>query len=189
VEVPVLDEVALVRGLKSGDDRARVEFWRVFWDVAYPICARMLGGGAEATDTAVDLLTDFMTHFVHQLQEPRALRTYVRLMAVRRSQEVVRRRKKSVRLGFDPMDEAGATPEEMAHWHALKPYLDGCLEKLTPKARQALRLKYGQKLSNAEIGRMLGGSKQYVSRLVIECLGVLRQCIESAAKREKEEKR
>ena len=81
------------------------------------------------------------------------------------------------------------TPEEMAHWQALAPFLDGCLEKLTPKARQALRLKYGQQMNNVKIGQMLGGSKQYISRLVIDCLHALRRCIESAAKREKEKER
>ena len=180
-----LDEIAMVAGLKSGENEARVAFWQNYWDVAYPICSRMLGGGADATDTAVDLLADFMEHFVHRLEDPKALRSYVRLMAIRRSQETIRRQQKSVRLGFDPEDEARVSAEERAHWQALAPFLEGCLGKLTPRARQALRLKYGHHLNNVTIGRQLGTSKQYISRLVIDCLQALRKCIETTVKRER----
>jgi RNA polymerase sigma factor (sigma-70 family) len=184
-----VNEVALVAGLKSGDEKAHVQFWRNYWDVAYPVCARILGSGAETTDIVVDLLTDFMTHFVHRLEEPRALRTYVRLMAARRAQEASKRRKRRDQLLFEPMDEAGRTPEELAHWQALSPFLDDCLDKLTPKARQALRLKYGQQMNNVEIGHILGGSKQYISRLVLKCLDVLRDCIELTAGRQAQKAR
>ena len=184
-----MDEVALVAGLKAGDEKARVRFWRTYWDVAYPVCARILGSGAETTDIAVDLLTDFMTHFVNRLEEPRALRTYVRLMAVRRAQEASKRRRRNEALLVDPKDETIATPEELAHWQALAPHLNDCLEKLTPKSRQALRLKYGQQLNHVEIGKMLGGSKQYISRLVLSSLDVLRECIESSAGRQAQKER
>ncbi len=183
-----MDDTALVAGLKAGDGEARVEFWRTYWDTAYPICARMLGSTAEATDTAVDLLIDFMEEFVHRLDEPRALRAYIRLTAVRRAQEVIRRRQKTVHLEFEPADEGAASAEEIAHWQALSPFLDGCLDKLTPRAQHALSLKYGQHLNNAKIGRMMGTSKQYISRLVLDCLRTLRRCIESSADREKQKR-
>ena len=189
LEGSVLDEIAMVAGLKAGSEEARIEFWHKYWDVVYPICSRMLNGASDATDTSVDLLVDFISHYVHKLEEPKALYAYVRLMAIRRSQALVKRHKDTIRLGFDPIDELAVTAEETVHWQALNTYLDDCLNKLTPKARQVLRLKYGQHLNNVKIGQALGTSKQYVSRLVITCLQTLKKCIESTAKQKKLETR
>ena len=180
----VLDEVKLVEGLKDGDEGAQLVFWRTYWDVVYPICGRMLKNRIDATDVSVDLIADFIEQHVHQLKEPRALTVYVRLMAIRRAQEVIKSRQKKVSLGFDPEDESGASPEEMAYWQALTPYLDTCLASLTPKARHALRLKYWKHLNNVKIGQILGGSKQYISKLVINCHQTLKQCIEQSIRRE-----
>ncbi len=114
----------LVAGLKGGEARAQQASWDRYWPEVYAICAQILGGGADATDTAVDLLTDFMVDYVNRLSHPRALRSYLRLMAVRRS--LRRREKRSVmeyvdtdRLG----DEQAVDPEEAAGYAVLAPRL------------------------------------------------------------------
>jgi RNA polymerase sigma factor (sigma-70 family) len=64
-------------------------------------------------------------------------------------------------------------------WSAsMLPRLEECLEKLTPKARQVLALRYGAEHTNEQIGSLLGGSKQYIGRLIAQCLEKLRRCLE-----------
>jgi DNA-directed RNA polymerase specialized sigma24 family protein len=56
--------------------------------------------------------------------------------------------------------------------------LDRCLTHLTDKARQVLRLKYTEQWTNEHIGQIVGGSKQYIGRLIRQSLELLRSCIE-----------
>lgn len=175
-----MDDVELAEGLKAGSTEAQLELWRKYWDAVYPICARILKNPADGTDVAVDLLTDFMNHHVKQLNKPEALSAYLRLMAIRRAMSYRERYAKMAPLNYDPKDHNGTDPEEIAHWRALAPRLRACLNELTPKARQALRLRYGQQQNNVEIGRRLVGSKQYIGRLIKQSLASLKRCIEFA---------
>jgi RNA polymerase sigma-B factor len=54
--------------------------------------------------------------------------------------------------------------------HTLKPLLD----RLDARDRRILELRFGQDLTQAEIGRELGISQMHVSRLLSRCLGRLR---------------
>ncbi|MCP4675518.1 MAG: sigma-70 family RNA polymerase sigma factor [Deltaproteobacteria bacterium] len=171
----------LVEGLKSGEVRAQEDFWKLYWPETYAICAHILGNGPNATDVAVDLLSDFITKHVHQLSHPKAHRSYLRVMAMRRSLRFRENLGKHVPTDMDSLqlDSDELNPEEAAHVAALMPRLDECLGELTTKAQQAIRLRYDRQMTNEKIGGLVGGSKQYVGRLLRRSLELLRKCLES----------
>ena len=173
-------QARLVAGLQSGEDWAPAEFWDRFWPDIYAICARILGNGPDATDTAVDVLTDFMVDYVHRLSSPEALWSYLRLMAARRSVRLREHREKMVCLKEDQLvDSHDLSQEDAAECAILMPRLNACLKELTPKAQQAIRLRYGKQMTNQRIGALLGGSKQYIGRLLTKSLKLLRICLEA----------
>ncbi len=173
-------DAGLVEGLKSGDTRVQEEFWKRYWSEVYAICAHILGSGPDATDVAVDLLLDFMTDYVQRLSHPRALRSYLRLMSVRRSLRFRGVRDKNVSTDFENLVDADEpSPEDAVGSAMMMPRLNGCLEELTPKAQQVIRLRFGRQMTNEKIGGLVGGSKQYIGRLLRSSLELLRKCLES----------
>lgn len=168
----------LIDGLRAGVPDAQRLFWQRFWPKTYAICAKILVSDADASDAAVDLLNEFIRRRVHSIEDPRAVENYIRLMAVRQSLELRRKRDRNVALDGDIIDSGSIDPEEQAIVNTLLPRLDYCLDKLTPKAKQTLRLKFYSQLSNERIGQLLGGSKQYIGRLLKSSLSTMRKCLE-----------
>ena len=171
-----------VARLRTGDADEQGVFFRNHWSEIYAICARILGDGPDACDVTVDILCDFLFDYVKSLKKAQAMRSYLRLMAVRRSLRLRNKRGKSVETDSESLpDQTGCSPEHaasMVWWH---PRLTECLSRLTPKAQQVVRLRYGQDLANERIGEMVGGSKQYIGRLLSKSLGKLKECLEAEA--------
>lgn len=166
--------------LRAGDRRAQEQFWRLHWDRTYATCARVLGYGADATDVATDVLHDFLYRHVHHVVEARAVRTYLGLAATRRALRRRERAGRHVELEAEQLPDEGARAPDRAAWTALLlPRLGACLEGLTPKAQQVLKLRFGGELTNERIGELVGGSKQYIGRLIKESAERLRACLEA----------
>ena len=172
------DTSELVNGLKAGKPAAQQRLWQTYWDKVYPICFRILQNRPDAVDAAADLLTDFTARHVQDLAEPEAIWRYLRLMAVRRSMELRKKRNRFVFLDYEVADFTGKSPEGEALLTDLRPLLNHCLGRLTQRARECLRLKYQNELSNERIGDRTGVSKQYVGRLISQSLETLRTCLE-----------
>ena len=141
----------LADGLRSGEPKAQKQFRHKYWKRVYTICIRILGQGPDATDAAVDLMTDFTDRHVHHLSDPRAVWAYLRLMAVRQSLEIKKRRDRARALDPDVEDFSERTPESEAELNRLRPRLERCLEQLTEKAQKCLRLKYTEDLTNEQV--------------------------------------
>jgi RNA polymerase sigma-70 factor (ECF subfamily) len=174
-----LDDAAMVEGLRAGKSEAREAFWRAYWDILYPISAHILGPGPDAMDVTVDLLVEFMDERVSKLENPKALYEYLRLTAVRRCIRLRDKGDKRAPLDENLRDHSGASPEEWAAAAMLMPRLKACLNTITPKAQKTLRLKFGNQMTNERIGGLVGGSKQYIGRLIQKSLQTLRECIEN----------
>lgn len=173
------DVEELVEGLKNGDERAQVAFWQMFEQPVLKSVMKVLGDCVDAFDTTVDVLTDFMVKYVHNLSEPRAMGAYLSLMASRRAWDLKKMRTRNRPLDYEISDNNSLDPEERAMWAALMPKLDRCLEKLTPKAKMALRFKYVRQQTNEKIGALFDVSKQFIGREIGKSLKVLRRCIEN----------
>jgi RNA polymerase sigma factor (sigma-70 family) len=176
-------EETLVAGLKSKNRHAQEAFWRQFYEPTYAICAAILGRGPDAADTAVDLMADFMFNYVEKLSSPQALWAYLHLMAVRRSLRLRGKLRKN-----DPIepettgDLTSPGPEHQAELRLLMPRMASCLAELSPKAQQVIRMCYGQQLTQEDIGALVGGSKQYIGRLLNKSIGLLKACLEAGVK-------
>lgn len=182
VEVVLIDE-QIVTGLKRRDKGAFELFWNNYYHRVYPICAFILGHGPDAVDMTVDILVDFVEKHADNLSTPRALFSFLRQMAVRRSIRMRDKRDKVTCLERDSQLglEDETTPEQEAEMNQLMPLLSQCLEHMTPKTQMTLRMKYANKISNEEIGRVLGGSKSYIGRVLNNGRETLRKCIEKKA--------
>lgn len=173
---------ALIDGLRACEPSAQHTFWASSWAEVYTICVSILGAGPDANDTAVDVLTDFIFKYVQNLSDSRAAHAYIRLMSVRRS---LRRRARLKELYEHRYEEIPDTKtvcaDEAAEKALLLPRLRECLSQLTPKAQQVLKLRFGEELKNEQIGSLLGGSKQYLGRLIRRSLELLRKCLEAGS--------
>ena len=178
-----MEDAILAAGLKARDDAAMEFFWREYFKKLYPICAHILGDGPDALDTTVDLMVDFIETNVYRLSKPSALYSYLRLTAVRRSVRIRDRRGKTEALNANEHVSQTSSAEEHVWTGELMPLLEQCQGAVTKKAQTALRLKYGNDMPNEQIGRCLGGSKQYIGRLIRDSLKALRHCIEHKWKR------
>jgi RNA polymerase sigma factor (sigma-70 family) len=171
----------MIAGLVANNSESQQAFWSAAWPDVCSICTHILGSCPDANDTAVDVLTDFIFKQVHHLSNPKAAQVYLRLMSVRRS--LKRRERRGELAGKDPdgiADSQTVLADENAVVTLLLPRLSECLAQLTPKAQQVLRLRFGEELTNERIGSLVGGSKQYLGRLIRRSLELLRSCLESS---------
>lgn len=168
----------LIYELRRNNSVAQKRFWDTYYPKIYGICNHILHNGPDAMDLTVDLLTDFMAERVHDIDEPKAMGGYLRLMAVRRALDQKVKRQQAAPLDYyNLVDRTTATPEEQAIYSNLMPRLSECLDQLTDKAKQTLRLKFVEQWSNERIGDIVGGSRQYIGRLIRQSLSLLKTCI------------
>lgn len=172
-----MDDAELAR-LKARDRQAQARFYATYRERVQATCARVLGSGADAADVATDVIGDFLFQYVDGVESPRAVTTYLKLMATRRSLRWLRRGDKSEEVSDEAPDVEGVRPDQSIWVAQMMPRLDGCLEGLTPKAREVLKLRFSTDMTNEVIGDMVGGSKQYIGRLIKESTEKLKQCLE-----------
>lgn len=179
-----LDEAELAL-LKARDPLAQARFFRGQRGRVEALCARVLGHGADAAEIATDVLGDFLFQYVDGVESPRAVTTYLKLMATRRSLRWLRTKGRN----DEVQDDDGGGPTDLSRerepqvdqqiWaRQMMPRLDGCLEHLTPKAREVLKMRFSTELTNESIGEIVGGSKQYIGRLIKESTEKLRLCMD-----------
>jgi len=179
------DDAELAR-LKARDGAAQARFFRAQRARVEALCARVLGSGADAVEIAADVIGDFLFQYVDGVESPRAVTTYLKLMATRRSLRWLRARGRSdeVQDGDGEgalVGERDPAPDQAIWARQMMPRLSGCLEHLTPKAREVLKLRFSTELTNESIGDIVGGSKQYIGRLIKESTDKLKRCLETDA--------
>jgi RNA polymerase sigma factor (sigma-70 family) len=179
--VDLIDDAELAR-LKARDRQAQARFYNNFRERVQAVCQRVLGSGPDAADVATDVIGDFLFQYVDGVESPRAVTTYLKLMATRRSLRWLRRGERSEEVADDTPADGEARPDhanDQAIWVGqMAPRLSGCLEHLTPKAREVLKLRFSTDLTNEAIGDIVGGSKQYIGRLLKESTEKLKLCLE-----------
>jgi RNA polymerase sigma factor (sigma-70 family) len=163
--------------LKANDANEQASFWRQHRPGVLALARRVLGPTSEAEELADEVLVDFLYVAVHRIDHEEAIRNYVRLMTVRRALRRSKRRRKQTPFG-EAHFAAPNDPDELT-FKLMMPRLEGCLEGLTPKARQALTLRYRGEMTTEHIGKIVGGSKQYIGRLLTKSLEALRGCIDA----------
>jgi RNA polymerase sigma factor (sigma-70 family) len=176
----LIDEENLVTELRCGNAAAQREFWKARRPEVYAVCAHVLGTGADAEDVADEVLIDFVFLHVRRLKNPRVVGSYLRVMAVRRAIKFRQTRSRFSELVGDHVDGDSGNVEQQVVIRTALPKLERCLAVLTPKARRVLRLRFELELTNEHIGHLVGGSKQYIGRLLKRSLELLKGCMDSA---------
>jgi RNA polymerase sigma factor (sigma-70 family) len=164
--------------LQAQDPVTQGRFFDGAWPEIYALCAGILGHNPDAVEVATDVLCDFVFERVGQLERPEALRAYLRLMATRRALRARDRRGAHEPLSESLVEEEGVTQEEKAMWAKINPRLRECLGRLGPKAQKVMYMRFSSELTNDRIGAAVGGSKQYIGRLIQKSLSILRACLE-----------
>lgn len=174
----LIDDAELAR-LKARDREAQARFYARFKDRVESLCGRVLGSGPDAAEVAIDVIQDFLFQYVDGVESPRAVTTYLKLMATRRSLRWMRRGERSEEVSEDVPEVDSDGKNDQGIWVTqMMPKLDGCMQGLTTKAREVLKLRYSTDLTNEAIGEMVGGSKQYIGRLIKESTEKLKGCLE-----------
>lgn len=165
--------------LKAREPDAQQELARELFPRVLKLCRRELRGDL-AEHVAADVWTDFLFFEVDHVRSPDAIPTYLRMMTVRRC-----RRMQSWQSRHSPLPELeplhGGEDEAVAKLDEQRRIvrLTGCLERLTPRVRGVLRMRFRHGLTQESIGASLGVTRQYAGRLVSAGLDTLRDCLEA----------
>ena len=170
-------DTLLIR-LKEGDSEAQKLFWQRSWNDVYTVTLRILENSPDATEVAVDVLSDFIFDYVQRVRKGAALQAYLRIVAARRAVRFKQKKHAVTAVGLDVLEDLDArSPEASAEFSGMVDELNLCLEQLTPKAQQVLRLRYHRDYTTENIGVLVGGSKQYIGRLITRSVELLRDCL------------
>lgn len=174
-----MDDDELLRRLKLRDGHAQIELRKRMFHRLRAVSVQVLGDRVRAEDLAEDVLMDFAFEHVDRVEHPRAVASYLRLMAVRRACRLrtLQNRHETVR-----EDRSGPSNTEQAIVEAIdaparQACLSHCVDAQDHKSRQMLRLRFYSERSVTDIGREMGVSKQYVSRIMRRALEALRGCV------------
>lgn len=169
------DELALLRARAPA---AQARFFRAYRGRVEALCGRILGPSGDAQELAADVLGDFLFNYVDRLETPRAVSTYLKLMATRRSLRRHKARERTNEVDDEQFHDETAPPDQAIWARQVLPKLDECMGGLTPKAREVLKLRFSTELTNEAIGDIVGGSKQYIGRLIKESTEKLKKCLD-----------
>ena len=92
----------------------------------------------------------------------------------------LRRRKRTAALAADPADLESATPEDLAETALRRAAVRAALERLEPRERELVALKFHAGLDNAEIAAVLGVSVSNAGTQLHRAMTKLREAVEHA---------
>ncbi|MBI5545991.1 MAG: sigma-70 family RNA polymerase sigma factor [Deltaproteobacteria bacterium] len=175
-----MTEEALL-GLRRGDGRTLRDLHAELFPRVRAVCRQLLKAPAVADETAHDVWTDFVVDRAPGLKHPGAIAAYLHMMAVRRCCD---QRRLQMRLDErDLAGEADGSESVEAHLAAsseqreLEARLAGCMERLTGRTREVLRMRFHRSMTQEAIGEVFGASKQYVGKVLKKSLEALRRCM------------
>jgi len=145
---------------------------------------RLLGCDASRAD---DLTQET---FLYVLRHP--MRDYARAATAAYLRRAARNlllnllRRESRHVPLEEWDEADRAWQDLTRENgdARIDMLRGCLQQLADRAREAVKLRYGDGLGEAEVAARLGASEEAVKALLKRARSALRACIERQADHE-----
>jgi RNA polymerase sigma factor (sigma-70 family) len=176
-------DAELLDRLRARDPQAQAALRRELFPRVLAVCRRLLLDATLAAEVAEDIWMDFVFEGAERLRAPEAVGAYLRVMTVRRC---VRLREGLARqVEFDESCALDACAPEAGleaglDQRRLQARLAGCLRRLSDRARQIVRMRFFLDLTQEEIGRAFGVSKQYAGRVLQRSLDALRVCLEEA---------
>jgi RNA polymerase sigma-70 factor (ECF subfamily) len=137
----------------AGQETAREEIARRAFRIALRTATAALGSRSDAADVAGDVTVDVLTSLQH-LRQPASFDAWVHRITVRRTLRGFRRRRDQIAGEFP--DDAQMSDELGADAIALRDAIRLALERLPPRQRLAMALRYVHDLKEAEVAAALG---------------------------------
>jgi RNA polymerase sigma factor (sigma-70 family) len=174
-DLPELDDALLTR-LHDRDADAQRDVERTLAPRLLRIATTRVGPDA-AESLVHDAFCDFFFRYVDGLESPRAIPAYLKMMVVRRSMRAEARAAQ-----HEPLEDRASAgdPEGDLDERRAMDRLARCLDRLTVRAREVVKLHFGHDLSLADIGARDARSKQAVHKQLQKALTALRACVEAA---------
>lgn len=173
------DRAEILGRLQQRERAAQEQVWRVERPRLLRVAGPILGSPDLCESCVADVFCDFFFHYVDSVRSSRAIPAYLKIMTLRRARRQAARASRSLevdpeRLVAEGSEDASAQADRSIFLRGL----EACLETLTGRARQMVKLHYGLELSYAAVAEQLGVSKQAVGKAVLKSLDALRQCLE-----------
>jgi RNA polymerase sigma factor (sigma-70 family) len=172
----------LLARLKAREPRAQREFREKFLPALVPVCERVLGNAMRAREVAEDVITDVAMAHVDRIRLEHSLAAYLRLMALRRSARLKAVLDRQDELG-DHLDRGEGPEAELLRAdeaHRWRERIGRCMDRLRPRIRAVLRMRFHDDATQEAIGSVLGVSKQYVGKVIAQALLSLKACLEAS---------
>jgi RNA polymerase sigma factor (sigma-70 family) len=167
----------LTAALVEGDaEPALTELVRRYVDLVYAAALRQVGGDAHL---AKDVVQVVFTRFVRQaaaLRHRASLGGWFYTTAHHVAANVVRseRRRKQRETEAHLMENTGPATEPEADWDLLQPVLDHAMHEINERDRDALRLRYFERLPVAVVAAKLGVTENAAAKRIERALEKLR---------------
>jgi len=166
--------VALIARAQLGDVAALDRLLRIVQDPVYEHVAYIM----RDTDAAKDVLQTVLLTVCRtliQLQDPRLLRAWVFRIATRAAVRELRRTRRRELTLLEPMPEPRADESEPLLDDDLAASLRGLVEELPPACGMAVRLRYLEELSLAEVAEALDAPMGTVKSRIAYGIELLRR--------------
>ncbi|HZJ66476.1 MAG TPA: RNA polymerase sigma factor [Kofleriaceae bacterium] len=176
------EDEALAEALRAGNNRKVMEILvTVHGEHVYRYCRRILGGSEDSQDVAQ---TVFVQAFqcLEDLPSIRSVRGWLLRIARNRSLDRLKAlRRSNRRLDHDLHDIVNEYPADLTvnkDPRVIKA-LDECLDRLDPKTRAVLVLRFHDGLSFHEISQLMSDTVGALRVRLVRALTALRHCLES----------
>jgi len=183
--------VAMVEGLKRGDEDAATELFTTFHSDIYFYIFKIVNDRDLAEDLTQDTFMDILQN-IHKLQEPAAFVTWSRQVAYFRCTGHFRKRKELLAdededgySVFDTLEEERTEfiPDAALDQEDFKKTIQEMIDKLPQEQRAALLMRYYEELSVADIAKIQGVSEGTVKSRLNYGRKAVRQSVEEYEKK------
>lgn len=160
----------------TGSEEAFAELVRRHLNLVFSAATRVLGPDPHRAEDVAQLVFTNLARRAREIPEGTVLAGWLHRDACFKAREVFRRERRLKTREETAMQEANPSGDDVA-WEQLRPILDESLQELSGPDRDALLLRFFERLSLLELGGRLGIGESGASRRVSQALERLRSIL------------
>ena len=156
-----MDDTDLIRRCQSGDAHACADLYQRWCGSVYRLAYGIVRQEQDAEEVTQDVFVYALSRLGNYDPRKSAFRTWLYTITISRSRNKLRRKRlPTIELGEwseseAERGEAERVPEDLAEMRAERIRVWAALDKLSPKLREAVVLRYFENLTYPEIGQIL----------------------------------
>lgn len=160
----------------TGSEEAFAELVRRHLNLVFSAAARVLGPDPHRAEDVAQLVFTNLARRAREIPDGTVLAGWLHRDACFKARELFRRERRLKSREESAMQEAHPPGDDVA-WEQLRPILDESLQELSGPDRDALLLRFFERLSLTELGGRLGVGESGASRRVSQALERLRSVL------------